>query len=129
MTGILPVLGVGARSTSVGGQSTPSDLASLSLSGSARGSVAVVPCGDGGLVAASIASARNPSHSSRALAGPFEPVASPASAEPERPRWMPSELPRSKEMLLFAMGSKCFRATVVPCWQRNRLAYSLYRPS
>jgi hypothetical protein len=29
-----------------------------------------------GLVAASIASARNPSHSSRALAGPFEPVAS-----------------------------------------------------
>jgi hypothetical protein len=119
MTGILPVLGVGARSTSVGGQSTPSDLASLSLSGSARGSVAVVPCGDGGLVAASIASARNPSHSSRAL----------ASAEPERPRWMPSELPRSKEMLLFAMGSKCFRATVVPCWQRNRLAYSLYRPS
>jgi hypothetical protein len=48
MTGILPVLGVGARisgSTPVGGQSTPSDRASLSLSGSARGSVAVVPCG------------------------------------------------------------------------------------
>jgi hypothetical protein len=38
MTGILPVLGVGARisgSTPVGGQSTPSDFASLSLSGSA----------------------------------------------------------------------------------------------
>ena len=49
MTGILPVSGVGARisgSTPVGGQSTPSDLASLSLSGSARESVAVVvPCG------------------------------------------------------------------------------------
>jgi len=48
MTGILPVSGVGARisgSTPVGGQSTPSDLASLSLSGSARGSVVVVPCG------------------------------------------------------------------------------------
>ena len=48
MTGILPVLGVGARisgSTPVGGQSTPSDLASLSPSGSARGSLAVVPCG------------------------------------------------------------------------------------
>ena len=48
MTGILPVLGVGARisgSTPVGGQSTPSDRASLSPSGSARGSVAVVPCG------------------------------------------------------------------------------------
>ena len=26
-------------------------------------------------------------------------------------------------------GEKCFRATVVPCSQRNRLAYSLYRPS
>jgi hypothetical protein len=49
MTGILlPVSGVGARisgSTPVGGQSTPSDLASLSLSGSARASVVVVPCG------------------------------------------------------------------------------------
>jgi hypothetical protein len=48
MTGILPVSGVGARifgSTPVGGQNTPSDLASLSLSGSARGSVVVVPCG------------------------------------------------------------------------------------
>ena len=49
MTGILlPVSGVGARisgSTPVGGQSTPSDLASLSLSGSACGSVVVVPCG------------------------------------------------------------------------------------
>jgi hypothetical protein len=48
MTGILPVLGVGARisgSTPVGGHSTPSDFANLSLSGSARGSVAVVPCG------------------------------------------------------------------------------------
>ncbi len=48
MTGILPVSGVGARisgSTPVGGQSTPSDLVSLSLSGSARGSVVVVPCG------------------------------------------------------------------------------------
>jgi hypothetical protein len=48
MIGILPVSGVGARisgSTPVGGQSTPSDLASLSLSGSARGSVVVVPCG------------------------------------------------------------------------------------
>ena len=42
MTGILPVSGVGARisgSTPAGGQSTPSDLASLSPSGSARGSV------------------------------------------------------------------------------------------
>ncbi len=48
ITGILPVSGVGARisgSTPVGGQSTPSDLASLSLSGSAGGSVVVVPCG------------------------------------------------------------------------------------
>ena len=48
MTGILPVSGVGARisgSTPVGGQSTPSDLASLSLSGSACWSVVVVPCG------------------------------------------------------------------------------------
>ena len=48
MTGILPVSGVGARisgSTPVGGQNTPSDLASLSPRGSARGSVAVVPCG------------------------------------------------------------------------------------
>jgi len=48
MTGILPVSGVGARisgSIPVGGQSTPSDLASLSLSGSACGSVVVVPCG------------------------------------------------------------------------------------
>jgi hypothetical protein len=48
MTGILPVSGVGARisgSTPVGGQSTPSDFASLSLSGSACGSVVVVPCG------------------------------------------------------------------------------------
>ena len=48
ITGILPVSGVGARisgSIPVGGQSTPSDLASLSPSGSARGSVAVVPCG------------------------------------------------------------------------------------
>src|ERR1700682_1100464 len=45
MTGILPVSGVGARisgSTPVGGQSTPSDLASLSLSGSACGAVVVV---------------------------------------------------------------------------------------
>jgi hypothetical protein len=48
MTGMLPVSGVGARisgSTPAGGQSTPSELASLSPSGSARGSVAVVPCG------------------------------------------------------------------------------------
>jgi hypothetical protein len=46
MTGILPALGVGARisgSTPVGGQSTPSDL--VSPSGSACGSVVVVPCG------------------------------------------------------------------------------------
>jgi hypothetical protein len=48
MTGILPVSGVGARisgSTPVGGQSTPSDLASWSPSGFADGSVAVVLCG------------------------------------------------------------------------------------
>ena len=39
ITGVLPVSGVGARisgSTPVGGHSTPSDLASLSPSGSAR---------------------------------------------------------------------------------------------
>jgi hypothetical protein len=48
MTGILPVSGVGARisgSTPAGGQSAPSDLASLSLSGSAGEAVVVVPCG------------------------------------------------------------------------------------
>ena len=62
------------------------------------------------LVAASIVSARSPSHSSRALAGPFEPVASLAWAEPERlPRWMLSELPRSKEALLFAWGEMLSR--------------------
>jgi hypothetical protein len=47
MTGVLPVSGVGARisgSTPAGGHSTPSDFASLSLSGSARWPV-VVPCG------------------------------------------------------------------------------------
>jgi hypothetical protein len=61
------------RSTPVGGQSTPSDLFSLLPSGSARGSVAAARwC----FVASSIASAHNPSHFSRALAVPFEPVAS-----------------------------------------------------
>jgi hypothetical protein len=47
MTGVLPVSGVGARicgSTPAGGHSTPSDLASLSLSGSVRWPV-VEPCG------------------------------------------------------------------------------------
>jgi hypothetical protein len=47
ITGVLPVSGVGARiagSTPAGGHSTPSDLASLSPSGSARWPV-VVPCG------------------------------------------------------------------------------------
>ena len=84
ITGILlPVSGVVARisgSTPVGGQSTPANLASLSLSGS----LVVVPCGGWCLVASSIASASNPSHSSRTLAGPFEPVASLAYAEPAR---------------------------------------------
>jgi hypothetical protein len=64
------------------------------------------------LVAASIASARNPSHSSRALTGPFEPV---AYAEPERlPRWMPSELPRSKEALLFAWRANASALPLFP---------------
>src|SRR5882757_204448 len=53
MMGVLPVSGVGARiagSTPVGGHSTPSDLASLSPSGSARWPVvppcgAILPCG------------------------------------------------------------------------------------
>ena len=47
ITGVLPVSGVGAciaGSTPVGGHSTPSDLASLSPSGSVRWPV-VVPCG------------------------------------------------------------------------------------
>src|SRR3982074_2360693 len=47
ITGVLPVSGVGARiagSTPEGGHSTPSDLASLSPSGSVRWPV-VVPCG------------------------------------------------------------------------------------
>ena len=55
MTGILPVLGVGARisgSTPVGGQSTPSDLASLSPSGSARGRWPWRPAARWSLVAA-----------------------------------------------------------------------------
>lgn len=52
ITGVLPVSGVGARisgSTPAGGQSTPSDLASLSPSGSARWPAeppgSTVPCG------------------------------------------------------------------------------------
>jgi hypothetical protein len=53
ITGVLPVSGVGARiagSTPVGGHNTPSDLASLSPSGSVRWPVvapcgAIVPCG------------------------------------------------------------------------------------
>ncbi len=47
ITGVLPVSGVGARiagSTPAGGHSTPSDLANLSPSGSARCSL-VVACG------------------------------------------------------------------------------------
>jgi hypothetical protein len=48
ITGVLPVSGVGARiagSTPAGGQSTPSDLASLSPSGSSARWPVVVPCG------------------------------------------------------------------------------------
>jgi hypothetical protein len=32
-----------------------------------------------------------------------------------------------KRSAALCMGSKCFRVTVVPCWRRNRLAYSVYR--
>jgi len=60
ITGVLPVSGVGARisgSTPEGGQSTPSDLASLSPSGSARWPVvapsgATVPRGGSGCIGA-----------------------------------------------------------------------------
>ena len=48
ITGVLPVSGVGARicgSTPAGGHNTPSDLASLSPSGSRTSPVVVVPCG------------------------------------------------------------------------------------